>query len=243
MIVISTRRGIEALDEYDSIICNRRNSQLPDDEYGEVHHVLPRSLGGGDDCENLVRLTPEEHYRCHELLPLIYEDGEEHWKMLFAWHTMVHTRQGVAVDAELYGVLRRWYSKAVSEKHKGKPFSDEHKRKLSEAHKGKHLSEEHKMKLLEINTGRHHSEEARRKISEANRGKPLSDEHKRKLSEAHKGKTHSHSEETRRKISVANKGKTPWIKGKHLSEGHKRKISEASKRWWANRRNTLCPVQ
>jgi hypothetical protein len=34
----------------------------------ERHHILPRSMGGTDDWDNLVRLTPREHYLAHLLL-------------------------------------------------------------------------------------------------------------------------------------------------------------------------------
>ena len=58
--------------------------------------------------------------------------------------------------------------------------------------KGKPLSEEHRRKLSESNKGKKHgpfSEEVRKKISEAIKGKKrrlMSDEHKRKISEAKK---------------------------------------------------------
>lgn len=34
----------------------------------ERHHILPRSMGGTDDLDNLVRLGPREHYLAHLLL-------------------------------------------------------------------------------------------------------------------------------------------------------------------------------
>lgn len=37
-------------------------------EYTEVHHIVPRSLGGADTADNLVRLTPREHFLAHWLL-------------------------------------------------------------------------------------------------------------------------------------------------------------------------------
>jgi len=36
--------------------------------YFEMHHVLPRSLGGTDDKSNLVALTSKEHFIAHMLL-------------------------------------------------------------------------------------------------------------------------------------------------------------------------------
>ena len=36
--------------------------------YKERHHVIPKCMGGSDDVENLVDLTPEEHFLAHQLL-------------------------------------------------------------------------------------------------------------------------------------------------------------------------------
>lgn len=37
-------------------------------EYFETHHIVPKSLGGTDDKNNLVNLTAREHYIAHLLL-------------------------------------------------------------------------------------------------------------------------------------------------------------------------------
>ena len=71
---------------------------------------------------------------------------------------------------------RREYSRKMSESKKGKPSPK----------KGKPLSEEHKRKVSESLKGKTKSEEHKRKISEARKGKPKSEETKRKLSEAQK---------------------------------------------------------
>jgi hypothetical protein len=47
------------------------------------HHILPKSLGGTDDCENLVLLTVLEHYAVHRLLTKMLV-GIEKSKMVFA---------------------------------------------------------------------------------------------------------------------------------------------------------------
>ena len=53
---------------YDSIISTAtvRGSVLG---YSEIHHIIPKSLGGSNRKENLVKLTPKEHFICHRLLP------------------------------------------------------------------------------------------------------------------------------------------------------------------------------
>lgn len=38
------------------------------DGYKERHHIIPRSMGGSDEAENLVDLTAREHYLAHWLL-------------------------------------------------------------------------------------------------------------------------------------------------------------------------------
>lgn len=58
---------------YNTIIERSKNRTLL--EYTEEHHIVPRCLGGTDDKQNLVMLTPEEHYVCHQLLVKIYPDN------------------------------------------------------------------------------------------------------------------------------------------------------------------------
>lgn len=172
------------LEQYISIINNRRQDPLPKTEYGEVHHIIPRSCGGCNKKWNLVKLTPEEHYRCHSLLPFIYTEGKEHASMVYAW-IRLHSdnKRKVEISEEEYGALKRELASAMAERSKGNHYR----------------------------LGAHHTEEARRKMSESRKGKkcgPMSEERKRKISEAKKGKPGVNkgkhfSEEHKRKISEA----------------------------------------
>ena len=45
------------------------------DSYKEQHHIIPRCMGGGDSEDNLVDLTPEEHYVAHQLLVKIHPNN------------------------------------------------------------------------------------------------------------------------------------------------------------------------
>ena len=58
---------------YDSLIERGKNRNL--NEYGEKHHIVPKCLGGSNKKENLVKLTPEEHYVAHQLLVKIYPNN------------------------------------------------------------------------------------------------------------------------------------------------------------------------
>ena len=102
--------GGTPLQKYVSIVFGRKANPLPENEYGEVHHIVPRSCGGLDEDANLVRLTAEEHYWCHYLLPEIYSTGWQHDKVVFAWN-MMRCRMRTNNPTE-YGELRRECSKA-----------------------------------------------------------------------------------------------------------------------------------
>jgi hypothetical protein len=53
---------------YSAFIASRKAIEHTHEGYTEKHHIVPRSLGGSDDRENLVKLTPEDHFFAHLLL-------------------------------------------------------------------------------------------------------------------------------------------------------------------------------
>ena len=57
----------------------------------EVHHILPKSLGGSNRKDNLVKLTHEEHLKAHEYLAKMYR-GESKTKMEIALGAMKSDR-------------------------------------------------------------------------------------------------------------------------------------------------------
>jgi hypothetical protein len=59
---------------YDGLVDRARSRNIPTC-YTEVHHVTPRSLGGCDEPENLVRLTYREHFLAHWLLTKMHRGG------------------------------------------------------------------------------------------------------------------------------------------------------------------------
>lgn len=68
---------------YNNLISKAKNRKL--DCYTESHHIIPLCIGGSDTKENLVDLTPEEHYIAHQLLVKIYPDNH---KLIFAANMM-----------------------------------------------------------------------------------------------------------------------------------------------------------
>lgn len=49
--------------------------------YSELHHITPRSVGGGDELDNLIRLSLGDHYFAHLLVAKIH--GGKLWTALF----------------------------------------------------------------------------------------------------------------------------------------------------------------
>lgn len=75
---------------YSEIIINRKSN--PYIGYTEKHHILPRSLGGNNKAENIVRLSAREHFICHWLLVKIYtHDKINYPKMVKAFSMMCFT--------------------------------------------------------------------------------------------------------------------------------------------------------
>lgn len=60
------------LNHYNKLIERAKNRNIHEGYY-ESHHIIPRCMGGNDDSNNIVKLTPEEHYVAHQLLYKIYK--------------------------------------------------------------------------------------------------------------------------------------------------------------------------
>lgn len=57
---------------YADFIEDRRGKTIPDGDYSERHHIVPKCLFGSDDPDNLINLTPEDHFFAHLLLAKIH---------------------------------------------------------------------------------------------------------------------------------------------------------------------------
>ncbi len=89
---------------YNSLIKRAKNRTL--NEYTEKHRIIPGCMGGKYTNENVVRLTPEEHYVSHQLLVKIYpnEGG-----LVFAAMMMTLKSKRVLRNNKVYGWLKRKY--------------------------------------------------------------------------------------------------------------------------------------
>ena len=95
---------------YNSLIERGRYRKLAG--YTESHHIVPRCMGGKDDRDNLVDLSPEEHYLAHQLLIKIHPN---HHGVVKAASMMIPNRP----SNKMYGWLRRKLSIVMSELQSG----------------------------------------------------------------------------------------------------------------------------
>lgn len=245
------QKRLRSKDEYDLLIntaIENNSKGLYGNTYTEIHHILPKCMGGTNNKNNLVVLSAKEHIIAHILLSEMYPENKS---LKYASLAMLaytdHTKERSEIDdLDLLARLREssreflktctgennpFYGKHHSEEtkrilssyRKGIPLSEETKKKMSKSHKNNPPSKEHIQYMIKRKRelGPYfNSEETRKKISESNKGRVTSQATREKLSKAHKGK--KLSDETREKLSKINKGR------KHgpLSEEHKKKLSE-----------------
>jgi hypothetical protein len=135
--------------------------------YVEAHHVILKSLGGKDEDDNIVIVTPREHFILHKLLTKITPCK----KTFAAIGCLQMTQGGRRLTTRQIGEAREMISKARSgslteeqlikhhEKHLGKKRSAETCDRISKALVGKEskrkgipLSEEAKAKMRKPKT-------------------------------------------------------------------------------------------
>lgn len=140
--------------KYEKFILVLKNRILPENEYFEIHHILPRSLGGTDDKDNLIKLTAREHYIAHAMLLKMKFQGVYHSKMAYAFCTFLYGfkhkkhKESYKFSSRLYEVFKKKLSEAISSQQSGEgnPFygkkhSRETKDKIRAYRKGKKLEE------------------------------------------------------------------------------------------------------
>jgi hypothetical protein len=147
-------------DWYNSLISTARNRSS--EGYTEKHHIIPKSMGGSNDSDNLVKLTAREHFIAHVLLTKFTESTYKAKMITALWRFCVGgNKNQKLVSSRYYEKLKIQISEVMKEQHTGEknPFY-----------------------------GKTHTAEVRKKISEGQTGRKLSQETRQKLSAAHKGK-------------------------------------------------------
>jgi hypothetical protein len=152
---------------YYNIIDRANTRKLSSEIYKEKHHIIPKSLGGGDNIENLVFLTGREHLICHLLL-IKMTTGKNKASMISAAWSMANlenaNQERKKLNSRQYAVLREEFSKTHSKRmRENNPMHDPDVRKkydLSIIKRGKTSGM----------TGKKHSIESNIKRKLANKG-------------------------------------------------------------------------
>jgi hypothetical protein len=222
---------------YTNITERAKNRYL--DSYTESHHIVPRSLGGGDEANNLVNLTAREHFVCHWLLVKM-TTGQEHHKMLNALRMMRAEKQGqqrynTKITARVYESIKQEYAELQSKQFTGtgngfygKTHTEEARKRISKANKGRvqPLDEKEKQKAAW----------AKRKELGVQR-KPYDDEYKQERSKKYSGEGNPRygaevSEDTRKKIGDK-------LRGRKQTE--EEKLARSLANMGKKREKLLCP--
>lgn len=173
-----------------TLLIERAKARLLQLGYLEHHHIIPKCAGGLNIADNIVNLTPEEHYLAHQLLVKIYDKlGKkvEANKLAYALNLM-SGKSNINRNNKYYGWIRRRVSMArtgyiptaetlalISTKVKA------HLKANGHHNKGKTNTDEYKKKMSERLKGRVITDETRVKMSVAAKGKPKSESHKKRF--------------------------------------------------------------
>jgi len=147
---------------YNNLIFKAQNRILSKDIYVERHHILPKCLVKDievnklvwfrtlEDKDKLVKLLPEEHFDCHELLVKIYP---EHYGLVYSFHFMSTLKKyNRKINRKEYAWLRIEFSKNQGKRIRENPI-DQYGEKNPMYH---HVyTEETRQKMKKLKTEEH----------------------------------------------------------------------------------------
>lgn len=217
--------NIQSISHYNAYIALVKHYKdldlkISNDFYTELHHILPKCMGGTDDSSNLVRVPANVHYELHKLLAETYKTHN----LNVAW-AMMSYRNHAEISKEEYEASKMLHSEYM----RTRIVSSKTRQKMSASAKlrtgdknpffGKTQSNESKAKIANKKMGNKcglgyiHTHEARLKMSMASAsrtgdknpffGQTHSQETKDKISKSRLGKTHS--DESKQKMSLSQK--------------------------------------
>ena len=160
--------------------------------YKHKHHILPKHMGGTDDKDNLIELTPKQHALAHKKL---YEKHGK-WQDLFAYKAL----SGRLKNEDIHREKARM-ANIGNKNFLGKTHSKETRKKISKGNMVAKLGNTYRL-------GKTHTNKTKNQISNSLKG------NSNKL-----GKTgYKLSEETKKKMSASRMGDNNPAKRKDVRE-------------------------
>lgn len=95
---------------YEAFIQDRRAKEAAITGYSERHHIVPRCMDGNDSPDNLIDLTPEDHFFAHLVLAKAY-GGRELWAACLLM-SETERRLTTLKFRRMYGIVRRRWNEA-----------------------------------------------------------------------------------------------------------------------------------
>ena len=138
--------------------------------YSEKHHIIPKSLGGSNKKDNLVKLTAREHFICHLLLPKMVEDLKFKKQMQFALWMFVggcSRDRKLPFNSDTYERAKKAQAILAAEVRTGCKHSEESKKLIGAKSAKKVYTDEYRKKLSDANRRREYTDEMRKNNSEA----------------------------------------------------------------------------
>ena len=211
--------------QYDELISEAKNRKIKHEPFKfEMHHIIPRCMGGTDDKENLVLLTVREHFRAHVLLANMYP---ENGKLALACTRMLVGWQKIDLPEaeEEFEYLRGAAARYISAIHKGRKVTDEFREKIRQIRYNappRKFSEDAVANM---------SEARKRTWADRKENGTVQDIIKKTVAARKENGSYKHTEERKKRISEMQIGRIPWNKGKTncVSDEARRKMSLAKK--------------
>jgi len=100
------------LNRYKQLLANFKKTT----SYQETHHICPKTLGGADTCDNLIKIPSRIHFIAHWMLWKAYETD----KLAYAFWAMCHQKKigqeerYSKINSKTYALLKERRSKLIS---------------------------------------------------------------------------------------------------------------------------------
>lgn len=86
------------------LLIRKRQQLILTSEYKELHHIVPRCMGGSDEHHNLVHLTAREHFVAHRLLAKMFPNEPG---LIYAAWRMAHDSRDRQVTSRVFEHLKK----------------------------------------------------------------------------------------------------------------------------------------